>query len=77
VNDSRRELGSHIDRHAHIGKGFIGLQAFQSLINDHRFSQIPKILETPKGKDLKEDRMNLRTLRRLFSDERQGSREKR
>lgn len=69
VNDCRRELGSRIDRHAHIGKGFIGLQGFRSLINDRRFSHIPKILETPKRKDLKEDRMNLRTLRRLFSSQ--------
>ncbi len=66
VNDCKRELGSHIDRHTHIGKGTIGLQGFRSLINDCRFSRVPKILETPKGKDLKEDRMNLRTLRRLY-----------
>jgi deoxyribonuclease IV len=65
VNDSKRDLGSHVDRHAHIGKGLIGLQAFKCLINDPRFRHIPKILETPKGKDLKEDRMNLRKLRQL------------
>ena len=65
VNDCKRELGSRIDRHSHIGRGFIGLQGFRCLMNDRRFSHTPKILETPKGKDLKEDRMNLRTLRRL------------
>lgn len=65
VNDCKRELGSRIDRHMHIGRGFIGIQGFRCLINDRRFSHTPKILETPKGKDLKEDRMNLRTLRRL------------
>jgi deoxyribonuclease-4 len=69
VNDCKRELGSRIDRHTHIGKGFIGIQGFRPLINDRRFSQIPKILETPKGKDLREDRMNLRTLRRLVAQD--------
>jgi deoxyribonuclease-4 len=65
VNDCKRELGCRVDRHAHIGKGQIGLEAFRSLVNDRRFARVPKILETPKGKDLAEDRMNLATLRRL------------
>jgi deoxyribonuclease-4 len=65
VNDCKRELGCRVDRHAHIGKGRIGLEAFRSLVNDPRFARVPKILETPKGKDLVEDRMNLATLRRL------------
>jgi deoxyribonuclease IV len=65
VNDCKRELGCRVDRHAHIGKGRIGLEAFRSLVNDPRFARVPKILETPKGKDLAEDRMNLATLRRL------------
>jgi deoxyribonuclease IV len=65
VNDSKRELGSRVDRHAHIGKGFIGLEAFRCLINDRRFTHVPKILETPKGPGLEEDVMNLATLRNL------------
>jgi deoxyribonuclease IV len=65
VNDCKKELGSRVDRHAHIGHGFIGLEAFRCLVNDRRFSRVPKILETPKGKDLKEDLMNLATLRGL------------
>ncbi len=65
VNDCRRELGSRVDRHTHIGKGYIGLEAFRCLVNDRRFARVPKILETPKGEDLKEDRMNLATLRSL------------
>jgi deoxyribonuclease-4 len=65
VNDSKRELGCRVDRHAHIGQGRIGLEAFRCLVNDRRFAGVPKILETPKGKDLREDRMNLATLRRL------------
>jgi deoxyribonuclease-4 len=65
VNDSKKELGSRVDRHAHIGQGFIGLEGFRCLINDKRFMKIPKILETPKGPDLAEDRINLATLRSL------------
>jgi deoxyribonuclease IV len=65
VNDSKKELGSRVDRHAHIGKGFIGLEGFRCLINDKRFMKIPKILETPKGPDLAEDRINLAILRSL------------
>ncbi len=65
VNDSKRELGSRVDRHDHIGKGRIGLAGFGWIMRDPRLSHIPKILETPKGKDLKEDRRNLRILRKL------------
>lgn len=67
VNDSKRELGSRVDRHTHIGQGFLGLEAFRLLVNDKRFAGTPKILETPKGEDLKEDIMNLATLRGLVS----------
>ena len=65
VNDCKRELGARVDRHAHIGKGFIGLDAFRCLVNDRRFARVPKILETPKGKDLREDLINLAVLRSL------------
>ncbi len=68
INDSRKGLGSRVDRHAHIGQGFIGLEAFRLLVNDRRFARIPKILETPKGPDLAEDRMNLATLRSLAGE---------
>jgi deoxyribonuclease IV len=67
VNDSKRELGSHVDRHAHIGKGCIGLEAFRCLVNDRRFTRIPKILETPKGPGPEEDIMNLATLKSLLA----------
>ena len=66
VNDSKRELGSHVDRHTHIGKGQIGLEAFRLLLNDPRFARHPMTLETPKGKDLAEDKVNLKTLRGLI-----------
>jgi deoxyribonuclease-4 len=65
LNDSLRPFDSRVDRHAHIGQGFLGLQAFRCLMNDRRFSSVPKILETPKDKDLAQDIMNLRTLRSL------------
>jgi deoxyribonuclease-4 len=66
VNDSVKDLGSRVDRHCHIGQGRIGLEAFRCLVNDKRFRNVPKILETPKGPDLEEDRMNLATLHSLL-----------
>jgi deoxyribonuclease IV len=65
VNDSKTGRGSRVDRHEHIGKGRIGLDAFRFIMRSPRLSKIPKVLETPKGNDLAEDVMNLRTLRRL------------
>jgi len=65
VNDSRRELGCGVDRHFHIGKGRIGLEAFRCLVNDSRFAEVPKILETPKGAGNRQDRRNLAALRAL------------
>ena len=66
INDSKKELGSRVDRHEHIGKGFIGLKGFENIMNDDRLNHIPKILETPKGKDQKEDIINLNVLRSLI-----------
>ena len=65
LNDSLRGLGSRIDRHTHIGKGELGLEAFSHLMNDERFLDRPMILETPKGPEMKEDIRNLRILRGL------------
>ena len=48
MNDAASELGSRVDRHAHIGEGNIGLEAFRLIMNDPRFDDIPLILETPK-----------------------------
>ena len=66
LNDSKKEFHSRVDRHEHIGKGHIGVEAFRLLMNDQRFWGIPMCLETPKGPDLKEDVMNLKTLRGLI-----------
>jgi deoxyribonuclease-4 len=67
LNDSLRELGSRVDRHARIGKGKLGLAPFRHLLNDPRFSSIPMYLETPKGEENGKslDAINLRTLRKL------------
>ncbi|MBI5400373.1 deoxyribonuclease IV [Candidatus Saganbacteria bacterium] len=66
LNDSMGELGSHKDRHEHIGKGKIGLEGFRLLMNDQRFANLPMILETPKDPEMKLDTMNLATLRSLM-----------
>ncbi len=65
LNDSKKGLGSRVDRHEHIGDGEIGLEGFRNLLNDPRFASHPMTLETPKGKDLQEDRDNLEKLRTL------------
>jgi len=70
VNDSKRPLGSKVDRHEHIGRGKLGLRAFRLLVNDVRLARVPKILETPKGTDARGrdlDQMNLAKLRRLVA----------
>lgn len=66
MNDSKKELGSRVDRHEHIGKGFIGRKGFENIMNDTRLTHIPKILETPKGKDQKEDLDNINYLKSLI-----------
>lgn len=65
LNDSRRELGSRIDRHEHIGRGRLGIEPFRLLLGDPRFQAIPMYLETPKGIEDGEDldAVNLRVLR--------------
>ena len=67
LNDSRRELGSRVDRHAHIGRGCLGIEPFRNLLADPRFQQVPMYLETPKekenGRDM--DVVNLEVLRGL------------
>jgi len=66
LNDSRHGLGSRRDRHAHIGEGRIGKNAFSLLVNDSRFKDIPMVLETPKDRpDFEDDKMNLALLRSM------------
>ncbi len=68
MNDSKKELGSRVDRHEHIGKGFIGLEGFANIMNDKRLENVPKILETPKGKEQLEDIENLNVLKSLIKN---------
>ena len=63
LNDSKKGLGSRVDRHEHIGQGFLGLEPFRFLLNDARFRGIPMTLETDKGPDLAEDKENLAVVR--------------
>ena len=65
LNDSKTARGSRVDRHEHIGKGQIGSDAFRLIMCDQSLGKIPKVLETPKGKELKEDVANMRALRLL------------
>ena len=69
LNDSKKGLGSRVDRHEHIGEGTLGLEPFRHLLNDPRFRNTPMYLETPKGeRDGEElDVLNLRTVRSLFA----------
>ncbi|HEY2934509.1 MAG TPA: deoxyribonuclease IV [Acidobacteriota bacterium] len=66
VNDSRKGLGSRVDRHAHIGEGEIGFEAFRMLMRDPDFASVPKILETPKEEPPDADLMNLERLRKAL-----------
>ena len=73
MNDSKKALGSRVDRHEHIGRGFVGLDAFRRIVNDTRFRDLPMMLETPKTEGRRPgliaidplDKRNLNTLRRL------------
>ncbi len=69
LNDSKHPLGSHKDRHAHIGQGHLGLEAFRHILNDPRLAGLPGLLETPKSADLHEDRENLERLKALRPSE--------
>jgi len=68
LNDSKKDLGSRVDRHDHIGEGKIGAEAFRHMLNDRRFKKIPMYLETPKGEEdgVLNDAKNLALLRSLM-----------
>ena len=66
LNDSKKEFGSRVDRHEQIGRGYIGLEPFKYIMNDNKLLDIPKIIETPKGKtDQDLDEINLNMLREM------------
>jgi deoxyribonuclease-4 len=74
LNDSKKPLGSRVDRHAHIGEGCLGLEPFRRILNDPRFRGLPMLLETPKEASRSPTRIeidrfderNLATLRGLL-----------
>ncbi len=66
LNDSKRELGSRVDRHESIGKGHIGTNAFELLLNDPHFKGVPKVLETPKITEFGSDIEALALLRSML-----------
>ncbi|MBN1956960.1 MAG: deoxyribonuclease IV [Desulfuromonadales bacterium] len=69
LNDSKRACGSHVDRHEHVGKGYIGRSGFKALMQDQRFRRTPKIIETPGGDQHQHDLENLALLRALAHTE--------
>ena len=73
LNDSQKPQGSRVDRHAHIGRGCLGLEPFRLLVNDRRFRARPMILETPKEEsaDGDMDAVNLQVLRSLVQNRKQ------
>lgn len=76
VNDSKTPLGSHVDRHEHLGRGHVGLAGFRLLVNDRRFAGLPMTLETPKPA-ARADPVNLAILRALLGLKRVGARARR
>jgi len=70
LNDSKRDFGTRVDRHEHIGEGFLGREAFVNVVNDPSLADIPAILETPKGSDEKGrdwDTINAETIAAMVS----------
>jgi deoxyribonuclease-4 len=66
LNDSLKPFNSHVDRHEHIGKGYIGKEAFRRLLHDSRFFGLPMCLETDPGPDMKDIKQDLETLKSLL-----------
>jgi deoxyribonuclease-4 len=66
LNDSKKPLGSGVDRHEHIGKGFIGMKGFENILSDRRILNVPIILETPKETE-DDDKKNLREVFNILS----------
>jgi len=71
LNDSKKPLGSRVDRHEHIGLGTIGEEGFRPIVRDRDFRSVPKILETPKATHPNGrpwDAVNVEVLRRLAGE---------
>jgi deoxyribonuclease-4 len=63
LNDSKKPLGSRVDRHDHIAQGEIGESTFRFLLNDPRFQGLPAVIETPESKTMA--KINLARLQQL------------
>ena len=69
INDSKKDIGSRIDRHTHIGKGALGVDAFKHILNDERLFHVPKLLETAHTEgDIDWTQRNLDLLRSIGPD---------
>ncbi|MCX8030566.1 MAG: deoxyribonuclease IV [Thermodesulfovibrionales bacterium] len=68
LNDSKNKFNSKVDRHEHIGKGYIGLKGFKIFLENPAFKKIPIILETPKKSDL-DDLKNLKVVKKLLNSD--------
>jgi deoxyribonuclease IV len=65
MNDSKKGFGSKVDRHEHIGAGALGLDTFRFIMNDPRFAEVPKVIETPNDEGM--DLVNMKALRSLVA----------
>jgi deoxyribonuclease-4 len=74
LNDARAPLGSGLDRHEKIGRGYLGVEPFRWLMTDRRFARVPMALETPKDPEPRADREALALLRRLRAGRRPAPR---
>ena len=68
ANDAMKDIGSKLDRHTHIGQGFVGLDGFRNLMRHPAIRHVPMILETPKDEDPADDIANLARLRALAEE---------
>ncbi|MGC8646195.1 MAG: deoxyribonuclease IV [Thermoplasmata archaeon] len=67
LNDSEKQLGSRVDRHAQIGKGYIGEMGFKNILRDQRLENIPMILETPGGELLYPE--DIKVIKKILEDD--------
>ncbi len=70
LNDSKGTLGSHVDRHQHLGQGELGQEIFGLILNDPRWRHHPLLLETPKTVERESDLRNMQVLGSLIRDPR-------
>ncbi len=68
LNDSLREQGSRVDRHAQVGQGAVSLQVFAAILTDPRFRSVPKLLETAPGENNCLHRHSLERLRKMAAE---------